>query len=213
MGNYVFTTDALIEAVTRTPSATRPASTTWAATSSRCSSSRGEANVYDFQDNDVPGRTDRDRGYWRDVGTLDSFYDAHMDLISVHPVFNLYNYEWPIYTDARPLAAGEVRARLGGRIGHAVDSIVSTGGVVSGASSRTRSCPRECRSTPGPTVTDSVLLDGVDVGRHAVVRKAILDKNVLVPEGAPDRRRPGRATGRAGSSSPTPASSSSARAR
>ena len=73
---------------------------------------RGEANVYDFRDNDVPGSTDRDRGYWRDVGTLDSFYDAHMDLIAIHPVFNLYNFEWPIYTDHAAVAAGEVRARL-----------------------------------------------------------------------------------------------------
>jgi glucose-1-phosphate adenylyltransferase len=59
---------------------------------------QGDAYVYDFKDNDVDGATDRDRGYWRDVGTLDSYYDAHMDLISVHPVFNLYNYDWPIYT-------------------------------------------------------------------------------------------------------------------
>ena len=63
---------------------------------------RGEANVYDFRDNDVPGSTDRDRGYWRDVGTLDSFYEAHMDLIAIHPVFNLYNFDWPIYTDHAP---------------------------------------------------------------------------------------------------------------
>ena len=75
---------------------------------------RGEANVYDFRDNEVPGSTDRDRGYWRDVGTLDSFYDAHMDLIAIHPVFNLYNYEWPIYTEQPPVAAGQVRARLAG---------------------------------------------------------------------------------------------------
>ena len=72
---------------------------------------RGEAQVYDFTANDVPGATDRERGYWRDVGTLDAYYDAHMDLVSVDPVFNLYNREWPILTLARAAAAGQVRLR------------------------------------------------------------------------------------------------------
>ena len=114
MGNYVFTTDALVEAVTARRAGPGRASTTWAATSSRCWSSGARPNVYDFRDNVVPGSTDRDRGYWRDVGTLDSFYEAHMDLIAIHPVFNLYNFEWPIYTDHRAVAAGQVRARLAG---------------------------------------------------------------------------------------------------
>ena len=80
------------------------------------------AAVYDFNDNDVPGATDRDRGYWRDVGTLDAFYDAHMDLVSVHPVFNLYNRRWPILGESENLRAGQVRQRrlragVGGRRG------------------------------------------------------------------------------------------------
>ena len=95
---------------TRTPPTPAPA-TTWAATSSPCSWTAGEAHVYDFADNQVPGATDRDRGYWRDVGTLDSYYDANMDLVSVHPVFNLYNREWPIYTADPRAAAGQVRLR------------------------------------------------------------------------------------------------------
>ncbi len=75
----------------------------------------GQAAVYDFDDNDVPGATERDRGYWRDVGTLDSYYEAHMDLISTDPIFNLYNFEWPILTSQPSVSAGEVRARSGGK--------------------------------------------------------------------------------------------------
>ena len=70
---------------------------------------QGDARVYDFADNDVPGSTERDRGYWRDVGTLDSYHDAHMDLVSIHPVFNLYNRQWPILTQPAAAAAGQVR--------------------------------------------------------------------------------------------------------
>ena len=175
---------------------------------------RGEAKVYDFRDNDVPGTTDRDRGYWRDVGTLDSFYDAHMDLIAVHPVFNLYNNDWPIYTDHDAVAAGEVRARLAASgSGRAVDSMVSPGAVISGvAGGELGRLARRCGCTPGRTSTGSVLMDGVDVGRHAVVRNAIIDKNVVDPGGRRDRRRP--RTGPASASpSPTAASWSSARAR
>ena len=101
MGNYVFTTRALIEAVTK--DAQDPDSKhDMGGNIIPMLVERGEANVYDFRDNDVPGSTDRDRGYWRDVGTLDSFYEAHMDLIATHPIFNLYNHDWPIYTNYGP---------------------------------------------------------------------------------------------------------------
>src|SRR3712207_1071912 len=98
MGNYVFTTRALCEAVSR--DAQDPDSKhDMGGNIIPMLVERGEANVYDFRDNEVPGSTERDRGYWRDVGTLDSFYDAHMDLIATLPVFNLYNMQWPIFTD------------------------------------------------------------------------------------------------------------------
>ncbi|GAB3844707.1 glucose-1-phosphate adenylyltransferase [Micromonospora andamanensis] len=101
MGNYVFTTRALIDAVERDAD-DKTSKHDMGGSIIPMLVERGEANVYDFRDNEVPGSTDRDRGYWRDVGTLDSFYDAHMDLINVHPVFNLYNFDWPIYTEQPP---------------------------------------------------------------------------------------------------------------
>jgi len=140
---------------------------------------QGCAQVYDFADNDVPGTTDRDRGYWRDVGTLDSYYDAHLDLVSVHPVFNLYNRQWPIFTSPPQLPPGKFV--LGGT---ASESMVSAGCIVTGGQVVHSVLSPGVRVHEGAVVQDSVLLDGVTIGRGAVVRRAILDKNVHVPEGA-----------------------------
>jgi glucose-1-phosphate adenylyltransferase len=145
---------------------------------------RGQANVYDFRNNAVPGSTDRDRGYWRDVGTLDSFYDAHMDLIHIHPVFNLYNFEWPIYTDYRPWPPAKFVHGWEGRVGRAISSMVSPGVVISGALVENSVVSPNVHVHSWATVEGSVLMEGVGIGRNAVVRKAILDKNVVIPEGA-----------------------------
>ena len=93
----------------------------------------GEGYVYDFKNNDVPGATERDRGYWRDVGTIDAYFEANMDLISIHPVFNLYNYEWPIYTTTGFLLPAKFVHGHGDRVGEALNSSVSPGCVISGA--------------------------------------------------------------------------------
>jgi glucose-1-phosphate adenylyltransferase len=146
---------------------------------------RGAAEVYDYATNDVPGSTDRDRGYWRDVGTLDAYYDAHMDLISVHPVFNLYNRRWPILTWHQPLPPAKFVFEDGeGRTGHALDSMVSAGVVVSGGTVRRSILSPGVKVHAGASVEGSVLMHNADIGRGAVVRNAILDKNVQVPEGA-----------------------------
>jgi len=183
MGNYLFTTEALIEAVTADAGA--------GASSHDMGGSivpmlveAGAAHVYDFSHNEVPGATDRDRGYWRDVGTLDAFYDAHMDLISVHPVFNLYNREWPILTWPDPLPPAKFVFEEEGRTGHALDSMVCAGVVISGATVRRSVLSPGVHVHSYAEVDGSILMPGVDVGRNAVVRNAILDKNVCVEEGA-----------------------------
>jgi glucose-1-phosphate adenylyltransferase len=144
---------------------------------------RGEAGVYDFKDNDVPGSTDRDRGYWRDVGTIESYYDAHMDLVSIHPVFNLYNYEWPIYTQHAPYPPAKFVHGSGDRIGEALNSAVSPGVVVSGAHVYASVLSPLVHVHSYASIQGSVILDGVEVGRHAQIRRAIIDKNVRVPDG------------------------------
>ncbi|MBQ0901404.1 glucose-1-phosphate adenylyltransferase [Micromonospora sp. U21] len=183
MGNYVFTTRALCEAVER-DAEDKTSKHDMGGSIIPMLVERGEANVYDFRDNEVPGSTDRDRGYWRDVGTLDSFYDAHMDLINVHPVFNMYNFDWPIYTEQPPWPPAKFVHQWGERVGRAVGSMISPGVVISGSLVENSIVSPKVRVHSWAHVEGSVLMEGVEIGRHAVVRRAILDKNVFVPEGA-----------------------------
>ncbi|WP_341720179.1 glucose-1-phosphate adenylyltransferase [Micromonospora sp. FIMYZ51] len=183
MGNYVFTTRALIDAVER-DAEDKTSKHDMGGSIIPMLVERGEANVYDFRDNEVPGSTDRDRGYWRDVGTLDSFYDAHMDLINVHPVFNLYNFDWPIYTEQPPYPPAKFVHQWGERVGRAVASMVSPGAVISGSLVENSIVSPKVKVHSWAHVDGAVLMEGVEIGRHAVVRRAILDKNVYVPEGA-----------------------------
>jgi glucose-1-phosphate adenylyltransferase len=182
MGIYVFDADVLIDAVIR--DAERPGS-------GRDMGGdivpdfvhRGLAYVYDVKDNPIPGSSERDHGYWRDVGTIDSYYDAQMDLISVHPVFNLYNYEWPIYTDHGNYPPAKFVFGSKGRVGEAIDSAVSPGVVISGGHVTHSVLSPGVQVHSYAKITDSVLLDFVDVGRNATIHRAIIDKNVIVPPG------------------------------
>jgi glucose-1-phosphate adenylyltransferase len=122
-------------------------------------------------------------GYWRDVGTLDSYYDAHMDLISIHPIFNLYNYDWPIYTDYGPYPPAKFVHGHHGRFGEALNSAVSPGTVISGARVTGSIVGANVRVHSYSEVDESVILDNVVIGRNCKIRKAIIDKNVIVPEG------------------------------
>ncbi|MER7416140.1 glucose-1-phosphate adenylyltransferase [Micromonospora peucetia] len=183
MGNYVFSTKALCEAVER-DAEDKSSKHDMGGSIIPMLVERGEANVYDFRDNEVPGSTDRDRGYWRDVGTLDSYYDAHMELINVHPVFNLYNFDWPIYTGLSPYPPAKFVHQWGERVGRAVASMVSPGAVISGGLVENSVVAPKVKVHSWAHVDGAVLMEGVDIGRHAVVRRAILDKNVIVPEGA-----------------------------
>jgi glucose-1-phosphate adenylyltransferase len=182
MGNYVFTAKVLIETLTTDAaddSSAHDLGGDIIPTLVRC----GEAAVYDFQRNIVPGAADGDRGYWRDVGTLDSFYDAHMDLVSVRPQFNFYNLEWPIYSFYGPLPPAKFVFDVDGRRGQALDSIVSPGVIVSGGTVRRSVLSPGVRIGTGALVEGCVLMDGVEVGDGAVVRRAIIDKQVTVPAG------------------------------
>jgi glucose-1-phosphate adenylyltransferase len=183
MGNYVFTTEALLEAV-RMDAGDEGSVHDMGGNIIPMLVEQGVAQVYDFDDNDVPGATDRDRGYWRDVGTLDSYYDAHMDLVSVHPVFNLYNRQWPILTSSPAYPPAKFVFEERGRIGQAVDSLVSQGAIVSGGSVRRSILSPGVRVHSGSDIRGSVVLHNVDIGRGAVVHGAILDKNVVVAPGA-----------------------------
>ncbi len=178
MGNYVFTTDALLEAL-REDADDEQSVHDMGTNIMPMMVKKDAAYVYDFADNDVPGAEDRDHGYWRDVGTLDAYYDAHMDLVAVHPIFNLYNRQWPIFTHHPQLPPAKFVEG-----GIAQESIVGAGTIIAGATVRHSVIAPDVRLGAGAYVEGSVLMPGVQVGRGAVVRKAILDKDVVVPEGA-----------------------------
>jgi glucose-1-phosphate adenylyltransferase len=183
MGNYVFTTDALIDAV-REDAEDESSKHDVGGSLIPMLVGRGQAQVYDFTQNEVPGASERDRGYWRDVGTIDAYYDAHMDLISVHPIFNLYNSRWPILTWPEPLPPAKFVFAEAERMGHALDSMVCSGVVISGGTVERSVLSPGVHIHSYSSVQDSVLLHGAEVGRNAVVRRAILDKNARVEPGA-----------------------------
>jgi glucose-1-phosphate adenylyltransferase len=183
MGNYVFDADALVDAL-HVDAERLDTKHDMGGDIIPYFVNQGQAGVYDFTLNDIPGSTERDRTYWRDVGTIDSFYDAHMDLISPLPVFNLYNSEWPIYT--RQSIAPPAKFVRGGNntVGTALDSIVASGVVISGGIVEGSVLSNDVYVGTASRVIDSVLMDKVQIGEGAVVRRAIIDKNVKVPAGA-----------------------------
>ncbi|MET1088276.1 MAG: glucose-1-phosphate adenylyltransferase [Arthrobacter sp.] len=183
MGNYVFDADALVAAL-HVDAERLDTKHDMGGDIIPYFVNQGEAGVYDFTLNDIPGSTERDRTYWRDVGTIDSFYDAHMDLISPLPVFNLYNSEWPIYTRQSISPPAKFVRGQNNTVGTALDSIVSSGVVISGAVVEGSVLSNDVFVGTSSRVVDSVLMDKVHVGEGAVIHRAILDKNVKVPAGA-----------------------------
>src|SRR6476659_1068926 len=181
MGNYVFTTRTLVEAVTL-DAADETSRHDLGGDIIPGLVERSEAYVWDFAESNVPGVSDRERGYWRDVGTLDAYFEAHMDLISLDPVFNLYNEAWPILTAPEPLPPAKFVLEEPGRTGMAVESMVCAGVVVSGGVVRRSILSPRVHVHSYAEVEDCVLMHEVDIGRGAVVKRAILDKNVLVAE-------------------------------
>ncbi|WGW13465.1 glucose-1-phosphate adenylyltransferase [Saxibacter everestensis] len=182
MGNYVFSAKALVDAV-RADAENENSAHDMGGDIIPEFVRQGRANVYDFSNNVVPGSSGRDGQYWRDVGTIDSFYDSHMDLISPVPAFNLYNLEWPIYTRQDALPPAKFVHDDQQRPGRATDSIVAQGVVISGGHVDHSVLAPAVSVESMASVTSSVLMDNVSIGEGARVHRAILDKNVVVPPG------------------------------
>lgn len=183
MGNYVFDADALADAVER--DGEKPGSNhDMGGDVIPDFVDRGDAHVYDFQHNDVPGSTDRDRYYWRDVGTIDSFFEAHQDLISTLPVFNLYNTQWPTFSQQLNSPPAKIVRDARGALGETIDSIVSLGSVISGAHLERSVLGPWASLHGGSRVADSVVFERSVIGAGAIVTRAILDKDVVVEPGA-----------------------------
>lgn len=137
------------------------------------------AIAYDFSNNHVPGETERDHGYWRDVGSIDAYYDAHMDLVSVHPIFNLYNRQWPVLTNLPSLPPAKFSEN-----GRAMDSIVGAGSIIAGGHVEKSVISFDVSIDPESLVQGSVIMPSVKIGKGAIVKNAIIDKNVVVMPGA-----------------------------
>ena len=140
---------------------------------------QGVAYAYDFAHNNVPGETDRDKGYWRDVGSIDAYYEAHMDLVSIHPIFNLYNREWPLLTNPPSLPPAKFSEN-----GSAVDSIVGAGSIIAGGRMERTVASFDVFVDGGAIVQGSVVMPSVRIGSGSIIRNAIIDKNVVVEPGA-----------------------------
>jgi glucose-1-phosphate adenylyltransferase len=140
--------------------------------------------AYNLNDNVIPGMKSEERGYWRDVGTLDSYYEANMDLVKVSPQLNLYNYKWPILTNQGNLPPAKTVFDEDDRRGQNLDSYVCAGCITSGSTVRGSILGPRCKINSYSLVEDSILFENVTVGRHVKIRKAIIDKNVVIADGS-----------------------------
>ena len=185
MGNYVFRKDDLIRELNRDAAVETSKHDFGHDILPRMVSDGQDVFVYDFAKNIVPGEEERAIGYWRDVGSIEAYWEAQMDLISIHPLFNLYNDRWPIRTGAThdPPAKFVFRDEAHARVGIATDSMVSHGCIISGGRIHRSVLSVGCRINSFSEVEESVLYERVRVGRHANLRRCIIDKDVEVPAG------------------------------
>ena len=175
MGNYVFTTGALLDAL-RIDAGDEGSVHDMGGSIVPQIVGQGDAAVYDFKNNVIPGSTKRDHGYWRDVGTLKMYHEAHMDLVSIDPMFNLYNRDWPILTSHPQLPGAKFVQG-----GTARESIVGLGCILAGSFVDHSVLSPGVRVAEGATVSHSVIMSGSRIGSGAVIRNAIIDKSVTIP--------------------------------
>ena len=183
MGNYVFDTGVLVEALVKDATDDASGHSIGGDIMPMLVRERA-AHVYDFLQNTVPGAEPREAGYWRELGTIDSYFEAHMDLCAIHPVFNLYNRQWPIMTHVPPYPPAKFVHDEGDRIGRALNSMVSNGAIVSGGLVRDSVLSPGVRVDSWARVNRAVIMHDSRIGRRAIVENAIVDKHVVVGEGA-----------------------------
>ncbi|HZN93274.1 MAG TPA: sugar phosphate nucleotidyltransferase, partial [Myxococcales bacterium] len=197
MGNYLFRTDALVQEIVRDAAQEQSVHDFGKSIISELFT-RSRVFVYDFAQNHWAGMQDKERGYWRDVGNIDVYYQSNMDLVEVDPIFNLYNDEWPIYTHSEnlPPAKFVFADAANSRVGHSTDSLVSEGCIISGGHVNRSVLSPRVRVNSYSAVDECILFENVVVGRRCRIRRAVIDKNVEIPPGTTigydleqDRRR------------------------
>ena len=178
MGNYVFDTQTLIDIVT--PNEAEPL-VDMGGDVIPALTRQGVAQVYDFSTNVIPGQDERENGYWRDVGTIDAYYEANMDLIAPVPIFNLYNERWPVYTYRKALPPAKVSRGVGGEPAFVDGSLLCQGSIVSGSHVERSIISPRVFIDHDAHVTDSIIMEGVHIGAGARLNRCIIDKNVVIP--------------------------------
>jgi glucose-1-phosphate adenylyltransferase len=180
MGNYIFSTPTLLQLL-RVDAANEASGHDFGHDILPKLAGQAEIYAYDFQTNRIPGEKADAEPYWRDVGTIEAYYDANMDLRSVSPALNLYNREWPLRSASYADPPAKFAFDDDGRRGQAIDSIVSGGCILSGGIVRNSILGRHVFVHTGSLVEDSIIMDNCDIGRRTKVRRAILEKNIKVP--------------------------------
>jgi glucose-1-phosphate adenylyltransferase len=183
MGNYIFKANVMIDVLQR--NALRNAGVDFGKEIIPEMYQRMKVHAYDFATNFIPGEDAHNQGYWRDVGTVDSYFAAALDLVAVTPLFNLYNPMWPLVSAPlhQPPAKFVFADSRAARIGIATDSLVCDGSIISGGTINRCVLHPRVRVNSYADIEESILMDGVEVGRHAKIRRAIIDKGVKLPPG------------------------------
>ena len=181
MGNYVFDTNVLVDIVTPKGDDDGPADVGGDVIPAL--TKQGVAYLYDFSTNEIPGQADHERGYWRDVGSLDAYYEANMDLLAAVPTFSLYNRQWPVYSLQLPLPPAKLAYGRTGQQARVANSLMSQGSIVSGALVNASVLSPDVFIDADAEVTESILFPGVRVGPGARLHRCVIDKNVVVPPG------------------------------
>ncbi len=181
MGNYVFTTDVLVDIVT--PKGDDDGPKDVGGDVIPALTKAGMAHLYDFSTNVIPGQRPAEEGYWRDVGSLDAYYEANMDLLAAVPSFSLYNTRWPVYSVQLPLPPAKLAFGRSGQQARVSNTLMSQGSIVSGAHVDGSVLSPEVFIDTDADVNQSILFPGVRVGAGAMLRRCVIDKNVKVPAG------------------------------
>jgi glucose-1-phosphate adenylyltransferase len=181
MGNYIFNKNILLEALNRDEEIKESSHDFGKNVIPMLLKDGKKIYIYNFSDNSFPGMTDTERGYWRDVGSIDAYWQANMDLLAYDPELNLYSQDWPLRSFNYNYPPAKFIWEEGERVGMATNSMVSEGCVVSGGGLSRCVLSPKVKVNSYSQISESILMENVEIGRHSKIKKAIIDKNVIVP--------------------------------
>ncbi len=181
MGNYIFSKNVLLEALNRDEEIKESSHDFGKNVIPMLLKDGKKIYIYNFNDNSFPGMTDTERGYWRDVGSIDAYWQANMDLLAYDPELNLYSQDWPLRTFNYNYPPAKFIWEEGERVGMATNSMVSEGCIVSGGGLSRCVLSPKVKVNSYSQISESILMENVEIGRHSKIKKAIIDKNVIVP--------------------------------